>query len=125
MVEGGPCGASLEHFAIEAESWASSASKARRERWPLALSRWCPDTWLQQTCKGASYEVETRCAMCKGGLAVRRHAGGLYDEGSYCYALVKHVKPFVRNGKGVIEVDDHTRGPPINSDPLVIEQTHT
>jgi hypothetical protein len=37
---------------------------------------------------------------------------------SYCYALVKRVKPFVRNRKGVIEVDDHTRGPPINSDPL-------
>jgi hypothetical protein len=55
---------------------------------------------------------------------VRRHAGGLYDAGSYCYALLKHVKPIVRNGKGVIEVNDHTRGPPINSDPLVIERTH-
>jgi hypothetical protein len=32
--------------------------------------------------------------------------------------FVKRVKPFVRNGKGVIEVDDHTQGPPINSDPL-------
>jgi hypothetical protein len=39
---------------------------------------------------------------------VRRHAGGLYDVGCYFYALVKHVKPFVRNGKGVVEVDDHT-----------------
>jgi hypothetical protein len=55
---------------------------------------------------------------------VRRHAGGLYDARSYCYALVKRVKPFARNGKGVIEVDDHTRGPPINSDPLVMERTH-
>jgi hypothetical protein len=110
MVEGGPCGATWEHLATEAESWADSAPKAWREWWPLAPSRWCHDTWLQQT--------------CKGGLAVRRHAGGLYDAGSYCYALVKRVKPFVRNGKGVIEVDDHTRGPPINSDPLVIERTH-
>jgi hypothetical protein len=49
---------------------------------------------------------------------VQRHVGDLYDAGSYCYALVKHVKPIVRNGKGVIEVGDHTRGPPINSDPL-------
>jgi hypothetical protein len=55
---------------------------------------------------------------------MRRHAGDLYDTGSYCYALVKRVKSFVRNGKGVIEVDDHTRGPPINGDPLVIEWTH-
>jgi hypothetical protein len=55
---------------------------------------------------------------------VRRHAGGLYDARSYYYALVKRVKPFVKNGKGVIEVDDHTRGPPINSDSLVIEWTH-
>jgi hypothetical protein len=91
--------------------------------WPLVLSRWYHDTWLQQTCKGVPYEAETRCAACKSGLAVRRHAGGLYDAGSYCYTLVKRVKSFVRNGKGVIEVDDHTRGPPINSDPLVIERT--
>jgi hypothetical protein len=49
---------------------------------------------------------------------VRRHAGGLYDAGSYCYTLVKCLKPFVRNGKGVIEVDDHAQGPSINSDPL-------
>jgi hypothetical protein len=84
----------------------------------------CHDTWLRQMRKGAPYEAETRCAACKGGLAMRRHAGGLYDAGSYCYALVKRVKPFVRNGKGVIEVDDRTRGPPINSDPFVIERTH-
>jgi hypothetical protein len=123
VVEGGPCGATREHLATEAESWADSAPKARREWWPLAPSRWCHDTWLQQTCKGGPYEVETRCAACKGGSAVRRHAGGLYDAGSYCYALVKRVKPFVKNEKGVIEVDDHIRGPPINSDPLVIERT--
>jgi hypothetical protein len=55
---------------------------------------------------------------------LRIHAGGLYDAGSYCYALIKRVKPIVRNGKGVIEVDDHTRGPPINSDPPLIERTH-
>jgi hypothetical protein len=89
---------------------------ARAVTW--APSRGCHDTWLQRTCKGAPYETETRCAACKGGLAVRRHTGALYDAGSYCYALVKCVKPFVRNRKGVIEVDDHTRGSPINSDPL-------
>jgi hypothetical protein len=55
---------------------------------------------------------------------VQRHTGGLYDVGSYCYALVKCLKPFVRNRKGVIEADDHAQGPPINSDPLVMERTH-
>jgi hypothetical protein len=76
------------------------------------------DTWLLQTCKGAPYEAETRGAACKGVSAVRRHAGGLYNAGSYYYTLVKCLKSFVRNGKGVIEVDDHAQGPPINSDPL-------
>jgi hypothetical protein len=91
----------------------------------LALLRGCLDTWLQRTYKGASYKAETRSAACKGGLAViRRHVGGMYDAGSYCYTLVKRVKPFVRNRKGVIEVDDHTPGPPINSNPLFIERTH-
>jgi hypothetical protein len=80
--------------------------------------RGCHDTWPQQTYKGAPYEAERRGIVCKGGLAVRRHARGLYDAGSYCYALVRRVKPFVRNRKCVIEVEDHTRGPPINSDPL-------
>jgi hypothetical protein len=47
------------------------------------------DTWLLQTCRGAPYEVEARGATCKGVSVVRRHAGGLYDTGSYCYALVK------------------------------------
>jgi hypothetical protein len=83
------------------------------------------DTWLLQTCKGAPYEVETRGAACKGVSAVRRHTGGLYDAGSYCYTLVKCLKPFVRNRKGVIEVDDHAQGPPINSEPLVMKRTHS
>jgi hypothetical protein len=83
------------------------------------------DTWLLQTCKGAPYEAETRGTACKGVSAVRRHAGGLYDAGSYCYTLVKCLKPFVRNGKDVIEVDDHAQGPPINSEPLVMERTRS
>jgi hypothetical protein len=82
------------------------------------------DTWLLQTCKGAPYEAETRGGTCKGVSAMRRHAGGLYDAGSYCYTLVMCLKPFVRNGKGVIEVDDHAQGPPINSEPLVMKRTH-
>jgi hypothetical protein len=65
------------------------------------------DTWLLRTCKGAPHEAETRGAACKGVSAVRRHARGLYDAGSYCYTLVKCLKPFVRNGKGVIEANDH------------------
>jgi hypothetical protein len=82
------------------------------------------DTWLLQTCKGAPYEAETRGTACKGVSAVRRHAGGLYDAGSYCYTLVKCLKPFVRNGKGVIEANDYTQGSPINSEPLVMKRTH-
>jgi hypothetical protein len=82
------------------------------------------DTWLLQMCKGAPYKAETRGAACKGVSVVRRHAGGLYDAGSYCYTLVKCLKLFVRNGKGVIEVDDHAQGPPINSEPLVMKRTH-
>jgi hypothetical protein len=81
------------------------------------------DTWLLQTCKGAPYKAETRGAMCKGLSTVRGHAGGLYDAGSYCYALGKCLKLFVRNGKGVIEVNDHAQGPPINSEPLVMKRT--
>jgi hypothetical protein len=83
------------------------------------------DTWLLQTCKGALYEAETRGAACKGVSAVLRHAGGLYDAGSYCYTLIKCLKPYVRNGKGVIEVDAYAQGLPINSEPLVMKQTHT
>jgi hypothetical protein len=74
--------------------------------------------------KGAPYEAETRGAACKGVSAVRRHAGGLYNAGSYCYTLVKCLKPFVRNRKGVIGADDHAQGSPINSEPLVMKRTH-
>jgi hypothetical protein len=74
--------------------------------------------------KGAPYEAETRGAACKGVSAVRRHVGGLYDAGSYCYTLVKCLKPFVRNGNGVIGADDHAQGSPINSEPLVMKRTH-
>jgi hypothetical protein len=83
------------------------------------------DTWLLQTCKGAPYEADTRGAACKGVSVMRRHVGGLYDTRSYYYTLVKCLKPFVRFGKGVIEVDDHAQGPPINSEPLVMERTHS
>jgi hypothetical protein len=82
------------------------------------------DAWPLQRVKRAPYEAETRSAACKGVSAVRRHAGGLYDAGSYCYTLVKCLKPFVRNGKGVIEANDYAQGPPINSEPLVMKQTH-
>jgi hypothetical protein len=74
--------------------------------------------------KETPYKAETRSAACKGVSAVRRHAGGMYNAGSYCYTLVKCLKPFVRNGKGVIEANDHAQGPPINSEPLVMKQTH-
>jgi hypothetical protein len=82
------------------------------------------DTWLLQACKGTPYEAGTRGAACKGVSAIRRHAGGLYDAGSYCYTLVECLKPFVRNGKGVIEADDHAQGSLINSEPLVMKRTH-
>jgi hypothetical protein len=68
--------------------------------------------------------AETRVDACKGVSAVRRHAGGLYDVGTYCYTLVKCLKQFVRNGKGVIETNDYTKGSPINSEPLVMKRTH-
>jgi hypothetical protein len=44
--------------------------------------------------------------------------------GTYCYTLVKCLKPFVRNGKGVIEANDYTQGSPINSEPLVVKRTY-
>jgi hypothetical protein len=44
--------------------------------------------------------------------------------GSYCYTLIKCLKPFVRNGKGVIEANDYTQGSLINSEPLVMKRTH-
>jgi hypothetical protein len=74
--------------------------------------------------KRAPYGAETRDAACKGVSAVRRHAGGLYDARSYCYTLVKCLKPFVRNEKCVIEANDYTQGYPVNSEPLVMKQTH-
>jgi hypothetical protein len=94
--------------------WAASAPKVR-----CAAIRACC-----KRVKGAPYEVETRGAACKGVSAVRRHAGGLYDARSYCYTLVKCLKPFVRNEKGVIEAGDHAQGSPINSEPLVMKRTH-
>jgi hypothetical protein len=100
--------------ATRARSWAVSAPKVRC----VAIRGCC------KRVKGAPYEAETRGAACKGVSAVRRHAGGLYDAGSYCYTLVKCLKLFVRNGKGVIGADDHAQGSPINSEPLVIKRTH-
>jgi hypothetical protein len=93
---------------------AVSVPKARR-----AATRGCGER-----VKGAPYEAETRGAACKGVSAVRRHAGGLNDAGSYCYTLVKCLKPFVRNGKGVIEANDHAQGSPVNSEPFVMKRTH-
>jgi hypothetical protein len=101
------------HDATRARSWAVSAPKV----WCAAVRVCC------KRVKGAPYEAETRGAACKGVSVVRRHAGGLYDARSYCYALVKCLKPFVRNGKGVIEADDHAQGSPINSEPLVMKRT--
>jgi hypothetical protein len=80
------------HDATRARSWAVSAPKVR-----CAATHGCSGR-----VKGAPYEAETRGAVCKGVLAVRRHAGGLCDAGSYCYTLVKCLKPFVRNEKGVL-----------------------
>jgi hypothetical protein len=90
--------------ATTAKSWVVSAPKVR-----CAAIRGCC-----KRVKGAPYEAETRGAACKGVSAVRRHAGGLYDAGSYCYTLVKCLKSFVRDGKCVIEADDHAQGSPIN-----------
>jgi hypothetical protein len=93
---------------------ATSAPKVRR-----SWTRGC-----RRRVKWAPGEPETRVAACKGVSAVRRHAGGLYDARTYCYTLVKCLKQFVRNGKGVIEANDYTQGPPINSEPLVMKRTH-
>jgi hypothetical protein len=100
--------------ATRARPWVASAPKGRG-----AATRGCC-----KRVKGTPYEAETRGAACKGVSAVRRHAGGLYDAGSYCYTLVKCLKPFVRNGKCVIGADDHAQGSPINSEPLVMKRTH-
>jgi hypothetical protein len=85
------------HDATRARPWAVSVPKVR-----CAATRGCCER-----VKGAPYEAETKGAACKGVSAVRRHAGGLYDAESYCCTLVKCLKPFVRNGKGVIEANDH------------------
>jgi hypothetical protein len=102
------------HDTTGARSQAASVPKVQRSR-----TRGCCER-----VKKAPYEAETMGAACKGVSAVRRHAGGLYDAGSYCYTLVKCLKPFVRNGKGVIEANDYTQGSPINSEPLVMKRTH-
>jgi hypothetical protein len=114
-LEAAQAGCPERHDATGARSWAVSVAKMR-----CAATRGCC-----KRVKGAPYEAETRGAACKGVSAVRRHAGGLYDAGSYCYTLVKCLKPFVRNGKGVIEADDHAQGSPINSEPLVMKRTHS
>jgi hypothetical protein len=105
---------SERHDATGARSWVVSVPKVR-----CAATRGCCER-----VKGAPYEAETRGAVCKGVSIVRRHAGGLYDAGSYCYTLVNRLKPFVGNGKGVTEADDHAQGFPINSEPLVMKRTH-
>jgi hypothetical protein len=96
------------------KSWVASAPKVR-----CAATRGCC-----KRVKGTPYEAKTRGAACKGVSAVRKHAGGLYDAGSYCYTLVKCLKPFARNGKGVIDANDYTQGSPINSEALVMKRTH-
>jgi hypothetical protein len=101
------------HDATRARSWAVSVPKVR-----CAATRGCCER-----VKGAPYEAETRGAACKGVSAVRRHAGGLYDAESYCYTLAKCLKPFVGNGKCVIQANDDAQGSPINSEPLVMKQT--
>jgi hypothetical protein len=92
----------------------TSAPKARR-----SWTRGC-----RRRVKRAPCKAETRGVACKGVSAVRRHARGLYDAGTYYYTLVKCLKSFVRNGKGVIEANDYTQGSPINSEPLVMKRTH-
>jgi hypothetical protein len=96
------------HDATGAIPWAVSALKVRR-----AATR-----GHGERVKEAPYKAETRSSACKDVSAVRRHAEGLYDAGSSCYTLVKCLKPFVRNGKGVIEANNYAQGPPINSEPL-------
>jgi hypothetical protein len=113
-LEAGRARCPKRHDATRARSLAVSVPKVRR-----AATRGCGER-----VKGAPYEADTRGAACKGVSVVRRHAGGLYDAGSYCYTLVKCLKPFVRNGKGVIEANDHAQGSPINSEPFVMKRTH-
>jgi hypothetical protein len=118
-------------LALDVASGASGGAdeapeEARRPRPRVATS--APkgrQPWTRGHCrrvKWAPVGAETRAAACKGVSAVRRHAGGLYDAGTYCYALVKCLKRFVRDGKGVIEANDYAHGSPINSEPLVMKR---
>jgi hypothetical protein len=116
-IASGAGGGADEAFEEARRPWSrvtTSAPKVRR-------------SWTRGHCqrvKWAPVGAETRAAACKGVSAVRRHAGGLYDAGTYCYTLVKCLKRIVRNGKGVIEANDYTQGSPINSEPLVMKRTH-
>jgi hypothetical protein len=104
-----------------------SGELRRDQGWLAASVPKVRRSWTRGCCrrvKRAPYEAETRGAACKGVSAVRRHVGGLYDAGSYCSTLVKCLKPFVRNGKGVIEANDYTQGSSINSEPFVMKRTH-
>jgi hypothetical protein len=101
-----------------------SVPMARREGWSRLRRE-------GSVIRGCSGRVKERCTKqrqeaphVKVARPCEETLEALYDAGSYCYTLVKCLKPFVRNGKGVIEVDDHAQGPPINSDPLVMER-HT
>jgi hypothetical protein len=74
----GGTGKVLEEVRRPQSRIATSAPKVRRSgtRGRRRRVKWAPD--------GA----ETRVDACKGVSAVRRHAGGLYDAGTYCYTLV-------------------------------------
>jgi hypothetical protein len=100
------------------------ATRPRRDRASAPKARRSWTCGCRRRVKRAPCKTETRGAACKGVSAIRRHAGGLYDAGTYCYALVKCLKPSVRNGKGVIEANDYTQGSSINSEPLVMKRTH-
>jgi hypothetical protein len=127
--EGQERGALAEDIASEAGGGASKASEEARRSWSRVATS-APKvrrSWTRghsQRVKWAPDGAETRAVACKGVSAVRRHAGGLYNAGTYCYTLVKCLKRCVRNGKGVIEANDYTQGSPINSEPLVMKRTH-
>jgi hypothetical protein len=122
-------GAPAEYIASGAGGGAGKASEEARRPWSriatsaLKVQRSCTRGYRLRV-KWAPDGAETRVAACKGVSAVRRHAGGMYDAGTYCYTLVKCLKRFVRNGKGVIEANDYAQGSPINSEPLVMKRTH-
>jgi hypothetical protein len=102
----------------------SGAIRPRRDRTSAPKARRSWTRGCRRRVKRAPCKAETRGAACKGVSAVRRHAGGLYDAGTYCYTLVKCLKPFVRNGKGVIEANDYAQGSSINSEPLVMRREY-